>query len=211
MKKILVFDLDGVLVDSKESHAEAYNLAFEANNLEKVDNYKIWREFGVPKDVVIRRLKPGISPRKLMSVSKDKDEFLADKTFKLTKRIAGVADALEELKKKYKLAIISNAQHGEIYVLLRTGGIDPRTFDLILGANDIRFPKPSPVPISKVEEVLASEVEYIIGDQTYDIRMGKAAKRKTIAVLTGMDSREKLGAEDPDIIVRSVAMLPEVL
>ncbi len=210
-KGVIVFDLDGVLVDSKEAHAEAFRMAFEANGLEKINRYILFENFGLPRDVIIRKLKPDISSRKILTVAKSKDDFLVDNTFKLAKPIVGVPEALAELKKDWKLAIISNTQHGEIYVLLRAAGIPPKIFDAILGADDIRFPKPNPLPIKKVEEVLGEEVEYVVGDQTYDIKMGRAAEKKTIAVLSGIDSREKLSAEDPDIIVRSVALLPEIL
>ena len=116
--KIIIFDMDGVIVDSRDAHAEAYNLAFEKNHLPRLYPQKIWKEFGPPRDIVITRLVPKISSRKLEAVSKDKNKFLLEKTFKLVKPIREADSTLFELKKRWKLALVSNSHHSEILQLL---------------------------------------------------------------------------------------------
>ena len=60
IQKIIILDLDGVIVDSREAHAEAFNLAFKKNHLPELPPKRIWKEFGPPRGVVIRKLVPRI-------------------------------------------------------------------------------------------------------------------------------------------------------
>jgi phosphoglycolate phosphatase len=48
----------------------------------------------------------------------------------------------------------------------------------------------------------------IVGDSISDIRAGKAAGTKTIAVLSGIFSFQELAEENPDLIIKDVTELP---
>ena len=75
MIKLVIFDLDGVLIDSKEYHYEALNLALG-------DQYKISQEEhirdydGLPTSEKLRILseRKGLSPSKFDQIWKDKQE-----------------------------------------------------------------------------------------------------------------------------------------
>jgi len=51
----------------------------------------------------------------------------------------------------------------------------------------------------------------LVGDTEADIRAGRALGLKTVAVLSGIRSRERLAAEKPDFILESVNALPGVV
>ena len=72
-------------------------------------------------------------------------------------------------------------------------------------------PKPSPEIVRKVEEKLEARVEYFIGDTIYDIETGKAAKVKTVAVLSGAGKIKELAEKNPTMIIESIAILPDIL
>jgi len=209
-KKVICFDLDGTILNTNKAHAEAFKLAFKKNNLPYRSTDEIVSKFGPPAEIVVKKLFPKISKRKLEQTVKDKNEFVLNKTASFAKQIEGVADALKELKKYYKLALISNSKHEEIVKLLKAAKISPRLFDLILGAGEMDH-KPNKEIIENVEKLTHSKVEYFVGDTTYDIRTGKAAGVKTIAVLSGIHDIQTLGKEDPTMIIESVAVLPDIL
>ncbi len=210
-KTILCFDLDGTLADSAQAYVEAFKLAFERNNLPPRGSDEIKKHFGLPAQQIIQNLYPRISDRKLPSVAKHKAEFFLEKTLKLVKPIAGVPGAIEELKEKYFLAVISNSSKDEVVCILRQAGIPPRTFDIAVAASEVEHGKPDGDEIFKVQEKLKAKCEYVIGDTVYDVIAGKAAGCKTVAVLSGIHNLEQLGAENPTMIIRSVALLPDVL
>ena len=209
--QIIIFDMDGVLINSDEAHAAAFNMAFLKNDLRKFPEDKIASLFGPPAEVVIRTLFPSISERKLDAVIEDKKEFLLHEAFRRTKQIDGVALALARLKRKYKLALVTNAEHGEIFQLIKAGDVDARLFDVTIGANDILNPKPAPDVVRKVEDLLNGKVRFVVGDRVEDVQMAKNAGVKSIAIDSGNEDLDALSGAGADIIVRSVALLPEVL
>ena len=106
--------------------------------------------------------------------------------------------------------LISNSEHSEIIDLLDEAKINPALFNGIFGAEELDH-KPDPDVIKHIEKMLKSDVEYIVGDTIYDIQTGKNAKIKTVGVLTGIHDIKTLGKEEPTIIVKSLAVLPDVL
>lgn len=48
----------------------------------------------------------------------------------------------------------------------------------------------------------------IVGDSVIDIKAGKAAGAKTVAVLSGLFARDELALENPDLILNDVTQLP---
>jgi phosphoglycolate phosphatase-like HAD superfamily hydrolase len=51
----------------------------------------------------------------------------------------------------------------------------------------------------------------IVGDSVADIRAGKNAGIKTVAVLSGIFSRRELERENPDLILENVNQLPDFI
>lgn len=211
ISRVIIFDMDGVLINSKFAHAEAFNLAFKQNNLRPFPWERIIKQFGPPSKVIIKKLFPEVTDRKLDSVINDKREFLLNQTFRLSKQIEGAETVLFNLKKNYKLALVTNSQRDEIFSLLKAGGIDTRLFDLILGAEDMVKPKPDPEIVSKVERLLKGVVKYIVGDQIEDLRLAQATDVKFIGVDSGVEDLDSLADAGANIIIKSIAILPEII
>ena len=210
-KTIICFDMDGTLFTSNEAQVVAFNKAFERNNLEVQPSRDLIAKFGKPALTIIREFFPNIPERKIQKVNKDKMNFMEKETYKLIKPIAGIREAIEELKEKYYVAVISNSTHDEIIATLKQAGLSARMFDAIACAQEVEHGKPAPDEIFKIEKKLKAKAEWMVGDTIYDIRAGKAAGIKTVAVLTGVHPVDKLGEENPTLIIESVAVLPDVL
>ncbi len=210
-KTIICFDMDGTLFTSNEAQVASFNKAFEKNNLEVQTSRDLIAKFGMPSITIIREFFPNIPERKIQKVAKDKTNFMARETYALIKPIPGTREALEELKEKYYVAVISNSTHEEIILTLKQAGLSARFFDAIACAQEVEHGKPAPDEIFKVEKKLKAKAEYMVGDTIYDMQAGKAAGIKTVAVLTGVHDIVKLGEENPTLIVESVAVLPDVL
>ena len=210
-KRIICFDLDGTLIDSGDAHAHAFNLAFKKNNLETQPTKKIIASLGPTSDIIVKSFFPKVSDRKLEQTVKDHHEFLAKESVEHIRPIADAVFALTELHEQYKIAIISNAEKRVVAILLKKAGIDPKLFDLILPREDLPSPKPFPDALKKVEEKLKSKIEYYVGDTIYDIRAGKAAGVKTVAVLSGVHNIDQLGREEPTLIIKDISVLPEII
>jgi phosphoglycolate phosphatase-like HAD superfamily hydrolase len=80
-------------------------------------------------------------------------------------------------------------------------------------ALDTHKPKPSPEALIKAVKALDVQICdcIIVGDSISDIRAGKAAGSKTVAVLSGLFSRQELAEENPDLIIKDVTVLPNFI
>jgi len=208
-KPLICFDLDGTIVDNTSAHINAFTKTFKKNKLPAVSPTKIRENLGPGIEVILKKFFPRITEKQIEQCVKDHLHFLiVEGKFKA---VPGVERALLKLKKKYRLAIVSNSRNEDIMDILESAKINMKIFDAIIGEDDVRKPKPAPNEIFKAERLLKANAEYMVGDTIYDIRAGKKAHCKTIAVRTGVHTLNQLWKEKPTIIVRSVADIPEVL
>lgn len=211
MKKLLCFDLDGTILDSTESYLIALNECFRKNKLGFVSSEELKTLYGENVENIIKHFFPDISSRKLESCVLDFEDLI-EKHFDKVKVFDGVESTLKKLKLKYKLAIVSNNDKHRIIEMLESSGLGFEHFDIIIGADSVKQKtKPHPDEIFKAEKIANEKAEYIIGDSIYDIRAGKKANIKTIAVLSGYNSIKKLWAENPTIIISNIQELNSIL
>jgi HAD superfamily hydrolase (TIGR01509 family) len=207
--KGILFDLDGTIVDSKEAYQEALETAFESDG-QVITDAKTVTE--IPKrleqNLPIRDLLKGINERKFLKT------YLGTYyrvTFEKAKPIPRIAETLEKLSKKAKLALITMRYVPRENVIreLEKFGL-AKHFQYIITALDTENPKPSPEALIKCAMQLDVEMRdcVVVGDSVADIRAGKNAGAKTVGVLSGIFSRTELEKEKPDLILENVNQLP---
>jgi len=207
MKKILAFDFDGTLVDSKDALADAFNESFRKNNLLGVDKEKIKKQIGIPAEKLVSGFYPNLTGRKLRRVIENKQSLLDISKYKLK---PNVNRTLLKLKSKYDLAIVSNATHRQVVENMKIVGIDPKLFKAIVAVDDVVYPKPNPEPLQKLSDALEQEIIAYVGDIEVDIETAKAYGTKSIILLGSRNHRELIG-KNPDIIIKDLAELSELL
>jgi len=210
--KAILFDLDGTIVDSKEAYFEAARRAFATTGKETAD-IKVMIE--IPK-----RLEQNMPINDLIN-GIDLDRFLQtylkayyEATASMTEPFPNIADTLKKLSEKVKLALTTrrHVPTKEVIRQLEEFGL-AKYFQKVMTALDTLNPKPSPEALlecSKQLKVKACEC-VVVGDSVVDIRAGKNAGAKTVAVLSGIFSREELEKEKPDLILRNVKELPDFI
>jgi len=210
--KAILFDLDGTIVDSKDAYREAARTAF-AEMGQKAVNIKTVTE--IPKrmeqDLPINDLIAGMDAKKFREIYL-KAYYQA--TTARTKPLPNIADALETLSKKAKLALTTrrNVTKKEVVEQLEKFGL-AKYFQSVVTSRDTFKPKPSPEALIKCSQYLGVKISdcAVVGDSVVDIKAGKNAGTKTIAVLSGIFSCEELQMENPDLILESVNKLPYFL
>lgn len=210
-KTLICFDLDNTITNSDKVHVDSFNYALEQMGYKKKKPKQIYTLLGRPKFEVAELLLNNSSKRKKIELLTIHDKRLAEKSYKYAKQISGAKSSLKELKKKYKLALVSNCAHENIDFILKGARLDIKLFDAIIGNDNVKRSKPYPDEIFAAEKLAKHKAEYIVGDSIYDIIAGKRAGIKTIAVLTGHYSRENLKKHNPSLIVKSIKELPKIL
>jgi HAD superfamily hydrolase (TIGR01509 family) len=206
--KGIFLDLDGTIVDSKEAYIEAARIAFQSVG-QKPPERKTALE-------IPRRLEQGLTISDIMNGDTKKFLVVYLKTYysitqEKTKLLPNVSETLEILSEKAKLALITMRQVSKQAIIkeLDCFGIS-KYFTHVVTALDTSKPKPSPEALIKCVKALDVEICdcIIAGDSVNDVRTGKAAGARTVAVLSGLFRCEELVKERPDLILHDVTALP---
>ncbi|MDH5483288.1 MAG: HAD family hydrolase [Candidatus Bathyarchaeota archaeon] len=209
--KAILLDLDGTIVDSKEAYLEAVEAAF-ATIKQKIVNAKTVTE--IPK-----RLEQNLPISDIIKADTRKFLEIYLKTYyKATatkaKPLPNVDNALEKLSQKAKLALITMrcVPKRKIMDELENFGLE-KYFQHIMTALDTRNPKPAPDALIECARQLGIQTRdcIFVGDSVADVKAGKNAGVKTVAVLSGIFSRKELEKEKPDLILENVNQLPGFL
>jgi HAD superfamily hydrolase (TIGR01509 family) len=209
--KGIFLDLDGTIVDSREAYYEAARTAFQAMGQrppEAKAALEIPRrlERKQPLDDMIK----GDTQKFLDVYLRTYYSITAEKT----KPLPNVSTALETLSKKAKLSLITMRRVPKENIIneLKHFGM-AQYFTYIVTALDTHKPKPSPEALIKCVKAIDVHICdcIIVGDSISDIKAGNAAGAKTVAVLSGLFSREELANEHPDLILKDVTALPNFI
>ncbi|MHA1347755.1 MAG: HAD family hydrolase [Candidatus Heimdallarchaeaceae archaeon] len=221
----LLFDLDGTLTDLGKRWWEPFFRAFDKL---KPDHDKQKKQ-EVFEKVLTRVMEAGMGRAKIMKLKiflktiKDAEASLLD-VYRLMKMVRkdplafkelvpleGVAEVLETLQSRgYKMALVTNA--GDKTVGRAKKALDIlNKFDFIVTRNSVKKIKPSPEPILLVCKFLNKQPGTcaMIGDFPPDVRAGKAAGTKTIAIL-GVNAKytqDKIRESEPDVTLFSIGEL----
>tara|TARA_Y100000996_G_C22530865_1_gene646396 strand:- start:198 stop:1577 length:1380 start_codon:yes stop_codon:yes gene_type:complete len=147
MINLVIFDLDGVLFDSKKYHFEALNLALNEVDEKYVISYEEHlKEFdGLPTNKKLELLtqKKGLNKKKYETIWKQKQKYTMEllNGIKKNEKIYNLLTLLK--KNKIKIACASNSISETVNkVLIKLEIIE--LFDIIVSNEDVLNPKPHP-------------------------------------------------------------------
>lgn len=206
MIRLIIFDLDGTLVDSSIDLTNALNYAVEPYDMEKMT---VQRTKSLVGEGITRLIEKLLGRERLdirQSVMDRFMEYYSAHLTDFTKPYDGVPETLAVLD-RYKKAVISNKREALTQNVLRELGLLPY-FDAVLGSDSVEEKKPSPKPLLKVMELFscAKGETVIVGDSNFDIDAGRAAGIFTVAVSYGFRDAELLQQAD-----HIIAHFPELL
>jgi phosphoglycolate phosphatase len=203
---LLIFDLDGTLVNTLEDIAASvnYTLARLGSPLLPLDTVRQYVGDGI--EMLMSRSLGGRERRLDDAVSLYKDHHRRNLVVR-SALYPSVRETLEHFK-SLPLAMISNKSAEFIGPLLDGLGIG-RYFKLIIGA-DAGLPlKPAPDAVLRIlsELRVRQERAVIVGDGTSDILAGRAAGVLTCAVTYGFRSEDELRKAGPDYLIHELSEL----
>ena len=209
--KGILLDLDGTIVDSTGAYIEAAKIAFQAMEKKTPEN-KVLLE--IPKRIEQRLTIDDLTHGKTKKFMQIYLKAFYSVTETKTKLMPNVSKTLLALSEKSKLALVT-MRHVPSQVIqkeLDCFGI-AKYFTHIVTAMDTSKPKPSPEALIRCVEALDLEMCdcIITGDSVNDVRAGKAAGARTVAVLSGLFQRGELARECPDLILPDVSVLPKFI
>lgn len=199
MKKLLIFDLDGTVLDTLDDLADALNYALRAYGHPVRGRAEVRRMVGngianlVSRGVLEGR--EGVSEEAVEAVLTAFRGYYADHCLDQTRPYAGVPAALEKFKAGgYRLALVSNKADSAVQTLCRQ--FFPGVFDYVAGEKPGVRRKPAADMVRNALSALGMTVResVYIGDSEVDVATAQNAGADMIAVTWGFRDREALTA-----------------
>lgn len=210
--KCILLDLDGTILDSRGAYLEAAKTAFEAMGRKNVPSKTAME---LPKrleqDLPIDNLLAGLDREKfLQAYLKRFYKAAAEKT----EPFPNVEETLGKLSAKAELALTTrrSVPAEDIFRVLEKFDL-AKYFQKVITSLDTQNPKPDPEALIKCLQHLGAKADdcIVVGDSVVDIRAGKNAGIRTVAVLSGIFGRKELEREKPDLILKNISELPQFL
>ncbi len=203
MKKTVIFDLDGTLLDSIEDIASSMNKVLESLQLptHKIEDYKYFVGGGV--DILVENALSNQSKEIKDEVTKRFKIEYDGKLHSKTLPYDGIYELLDKLKKlDINLAVLSNKPH-EFTVSYVNHFFKNYNFKEIHGQKKDVPKKPDPKAALDIVKCLDSSCEntYFIGDTKIDMQTAKSANMTAIGVLWGFRDEKELRDFGADFIV----------
>mgnify|MGYP000847447320 FL=1 len=209
MLKALIFDMDGVLVDSMPFHAAAWKKAFLDMGMEILDKdiYAIEGSNlrnGLPLLIQKARKEPEAYDFEIIT-SIYRQEF--KRIFEL-KAFDGIKECLEVLKARFLLSVVSGSDRFIVHEIVDQ--LFPGIFDIVVTGDDIKNSKPHPDPFLKAVELLDVQREecMIIENAVLGVEAAKKAEIYCIGIPTYVEPSQ---LDRADLVVGDHQQLMEHL
>lgn len=192
----ILFDMDGVLINSMKYHILAWKLAFAKYNISTTEK-RITEMAGMTSKETIELItfENNIScNNELFENVKTQKGIELDKIFKV-ELYSDVLEYLNKLKNSgFKLALVSGARRHEVEITIKKYFID--LFDIVISGDDVKFGKPNSEPYQKVVDKLNLDKSktVIIEDALSGIQSANAAGIEVFALTTTFSAGELVGA-----------------
>lgn len=210
---LLLFDLDGTLVDSSEDIANAANRTLKAMGRPEMSSAHIKDRIGWGVKMLLEQLMPDAGPD---YIEEARIKFLDFYGLRLTDHTCtypGVRETMEYFEGAGKLmAVVTNKPEGLSVRILEELGLN-RFFRMVVGGDTVENKKPHPEPLLKVLDGLGAEPEktVFVGDSPVDCASGKEAGVYTVGVTYGFRDVEELERAGFDIIIDSFSDLRKIV
>ena len=184
MKEAVIFDMDGVIVDSEPCHEEAFLEVIEEigyggrHGLEFKDyvgrsDHELWLDF-------LAKHQPPHTLEELLAL---KSQRVAEIIRRARPLFAGLPELVEKLSSHYRLALASGSERAVVEEVLALQGLR-RFFGVTLTATEVRRGKPEPDIFLRAAALLGVEPRdcWVIEDSKPGVAAGLAAGMRVIAI-----------------------------
>lgn len=215
MKKLVIFDLDGTLVDSIYDLSDCVNLALRKWGLSEntLDEYYSFVGNGMEHLVRTSMKSEGNNDELYKKVREDFDLFYREHCNDKTVPYAGMAELLHRLEEaKVKTAVLTNKAEEFVDGILRKC-FPNHNFSVAWGNKDGRKRKPNPEALLELVKQSGFEISdcVYVGDSEVDVNTAKNAGMDLVCVLWGFRSEEQLTQCGANIMVSDAQKLYETI
>ena len=218
-KQLILFDLDGTLINSSPDLAAAINHMLHTLGRKYVLEAEVDSWVGNGALMLVKRALSGsVIPSDQLDETELEEamacflDYYGKHLCVRTHCYTGVSETLEQLQQRgYIMVIVTNKPHAFVSPILEGLGISGY-FSAILGGDSLSRKKPDPLPLTQMmtDFGIALEACVMVGDSKNDILAARAAGMESIAVTYGYNYTEPISFYQPDRIIETFAEILEV-
>jgi phosphoglycolate phosphatase len=188
---IILFDLDGTLIDSTEAILESFGVAFKTFEKEVPGSELIEAEVGHPLDAMFATL--GVEEEYIGEYVKAYKMHYRKISCAKTVLLPQAREAVEFAAAFATLGVVTTKTAKYSIALLEHMGLMEH-FSVLIGREDVTHPKPDPEPIQKALAKLPTVTDniWMVGDTCMDMMAAKSANVGRVAVTCGYASKKIL-------------------
>ncbi|MDD5259427.1 MAG: HAD family hydrolase [bacterium] len=210
MIKLVIFDLDGTLINAYRAIEKSLNFTLRSLGYKKISYDRCKRAVGRGDKHFISQFVKAADASKGLTLYRKHHREALQRYSTLKPQARKVLSALQ--RQGIKLAVASNRPTKFSNVLVRHLDLE-KYFDLIVCADKKHELKPEPYLLKKALKKLKIKPQeaLYVGDMVYDIKAGKNAKVKAIAILGGSCSRKELAQQKPYKVINNLRQLLKIM
>jgi len=188
---IILFDLDGTLIDSTDAIIESFHNSFDVYGEKHPSDEAIKALIGYPLDIMYAQL--GVKDELVWDYVNTYKEYYRVISTQKTYLLESAKEAVVMASEIAEVGIVTTKTGRYSKVLMEHFGL-MEYFKVLIGRENVQNPKPHQEPILKaLESFDANDKEiWMIGDTKLDLLSAKNAGVNSIGVLSGYDDKEEL-------------------
>jgi len=201
---VVVFDLDGTLIDSKKDIADSLNWTLGEMGYDPLPIKTIEKFVGNGIAPLIRRTVEAAgspeSEEKMVALFRSRYwEHLLDHT----RLFDTVEETIESFIGRFKMGLVSNKPERYTRRIVEELGLGPAFGDAVFGGDTLPVKKPDPAALHRIAAMHGSEPArmVMVGDSAVDIATAKQAGCHSIGVSYGFRDKEELIEAGADALV----------
>lgn len=194
----MLFDLDGTLIDSVRLILDSYHHTLQVHGLPPRSDAHWLAGLGTPLRVQFSEWSNDLDQLNAMVLTYREYNFRHHDD--RVSPYPGVPDMMRRLRAAgVRTALVTSKNREGAWRGLRVTGLDGG-FDVVVGADDVKEPKPHPEPVHTALARLSAPASdaVFVGDSVHDMASGRSAGVATAAVLWGPFNRADLDGTNPD-------------
>jgi phosphoglycolate phosphatase len=215
MFKLVIFDFDGTLGDTRENIVITMQQSMRQLGLPVADENTCGSVIGLPLKDCYRHIYPHLDDAQAEACAEAyRQLFFANAKDLVPKPFPHVVETLQAIRDMgIPMSIASSRTSASLHRLVDDMGLRPY-ISFIVGSDEVARHKPDPEPVLVTLEHfgLTAAEALVVGDMPVDILMGRAASTRTCAVTYGNAPLADLQAAAPDHIISDLAdLIPTAL
>jgi phosphoglycolate phosphatase len=215
-RDLLIFDLDGTLIDSKRDLADSVNAMRRWMGLSPLADDRVYSYVGNGAEVLVRRsladIKPAADEATIQHAHRYFLDYYREHMLDATTLYPGVREALDRLYgARVPMAVLTNKPVRFSTLLLQRLQLDQHFFR-VYGGNSFQEKKPHPMGIERlVEESGADRARTVmVGDSAVDVLTARNAGVSACGVSWGFQP-ETFADAPPDFVIDDLGELAEMV